>query len=64
MPTSSTAADGTAGGLRERHGKDMRSWKEADRTFYELTGPAVREWQPNQGVFEDVPEGIEAWCAR
>ena len=43
----------------ERHGKDMRSWKEADRTFYEITGPAVREWQPNQGVYEDSPEGIE-----
>jgi PhoH-like ATPase len=43
----------------ERHGKDMRSWKEADRTFYEITGPAVHEWQPNQGVYEDSPEGIE-----
>jgi len=43
----------------EQHGKDMRSWKEAGRTFYEITGPAVREWQPNQGVFEDTPEGIE-----
>jgi PhoH-like ATPase len=37
----------------------MRSWKEADRTFYEITGPAVHEWQPNQGVYEDSPEGIE-----
>src|SRR5256885_1137522 len=43
----------------ERHGKGMRSWKEADRTFYEITGPAVRDWQPNQGVFEDTPAGIE-----
>jgi PhoH-like ATPase len=43
----------------EQHGKDMRSWKEADRTFYEITGPAVREWQPNQGLYEDSPEGIE-----
>jgi PhoH-like ATPase len=43
----------------ERHGKDMRSWKEANRTFYEITGPAVREWQPNEGVYEDSPEGIE-----
>jgi PhoH-like ATPase len=48
----------------ERHGKDMRSWKEADRTFYEITGPAVREWQPNQGVFEDSPEGIEGIVRR
>ena len=43
----------------EKHGKDMRSWKEGNRTFYELTGPAVREWQPNQGVYEDSAEGIE-----
>jgi PhoH-like ATPase len=43
----------------ERHGKDMRSWKEADRTFYEIAGPAVHEWLPNQGVYEDSPEGIE-----
>jgi PhoH-like ATPase len=43
----------------ENHGKDMRSWKEANRTFYEISGPAVREWQPNQGLYEDSPEGIE-----
>jgi PhoH-like ATPase len=43
----------------EKHGKDMRSWKEGGRTFYEITGPAVSEWQPNQGLYEDSPEGIE-----
>ena len=43
----------------EKHGKDMRSWKEGNRTFYEISGPAVREWQPNQGVYEDSAEGIE-----
>jgi PhoH-like ATPase len=43
----------------EQNGRDMRSWKEADRTFYEITGPTVREWQPNQGLYEDSPEGIE-----
>ncbi len=43
----------------EKHGRDMRSWKEGDRTFYEVSGPAVEEWQPNQGVYEDAPEGIE-----
>ena len=44
----------------EQHGKDIRSWKEADRTFYTVTGPAVREWRMNQFVYEDKPEGIEA----
>src|SRR5579864_2830585 len=48
----------------EQHGKDMRSWKEAERTFYEISGPAVREWQPNQGLFEDSAEGIEGIVRR
>jgi len=43
----------------ELNGKDMRSWKEAEHTFYEITGPAVKEWQTNEGVYEDTPEGIE-----
>jgi len=48
----------------EKHGKDMRSWKDADRTFYEISGPAVSEWQPNQGLYEDSPEGIEGIVRR
>jgi PhoH-like ATPase len=44
----------------ETHGKDIRSWKESDRTYYEVSGPAVREWQMNECVYEDTPEGIEA----
>lgn len=43
----------------EQHGRDMRSWKEADRTFYEIRGPALKQWQPNQGLYEDTPAGIE-----
>jgi PhoH-like ATPase len=43
----------------EQHGKDMRSWKEAERTFYEVTGPAVHDWLPNLGVYEDADHGIE-----
>jgi PhoH-like ATPase len=44
----------------EQHGKDMRSWKESERTFYEVTGPAVHDWLPNLGVYEDAEHGIEA----
>jgi PhoH-like ATPase len=44
----------------ESHGKDIRSWKEGERTFYEVTGPSVKEWQTNQCVYEDSPQGIEA----
>ncbi|HEY4342561.1 MAG TPA: PhoH family protein [Steroidobacteraceae bacterium] len=43
----------------EQHGKDMRSWKESDRTYYEVTGPAVHDWLPNLGVYEDADHGIE-----
>jgi PhoH-like ATPase len=44
----------------ESHGKDMRSWKEAGRTWYELKGPAVADWRVSQFVHEDTPNGIEA----
>ena len=49
----------------EQHGKDMRSWKEADRTFYEISGPAVREWQPEPGrVRGHARRASRASCAR
>ncbi len=44
----------------ERHGSDMRSWKEGTRTFYEISGPAVARWHPNQFVYEEREGGIEA----
>jgi PhoH-like ATPase len=44
----------------ESHSKDMRSWKDGTRTFYEISGPAVQDWQTNECVYEDNPEGIEA----
>jgi PhoH-like ATPase len=44
----------------ESHGKDMRSWKEAGRTWYELKGPAVAGWYRNQFVHEAADQGIEA----
>jgi PhoH-like ATPase len=48
----------------ESHGRDMRSWKDGNRTFYEVRGPAVKEWTLNQFVYEDRPEGIEAIVRR
>jgi PhoH-like ATPase len=47
-------------GFWEQHGDKMRSWKEGDRTWYELSGPAVADWQLNEFVYEDTGEGIEA----
>jgi PhoH-like ATPase len=48
----------------ERHGNDMRSWKQAERTFYEISGPAVEGWHPNQGVYEESERGIEGIVRR
>ncbi|MBK7250488.1 MAG: PhoH family protein [Gammaproteobacteria bacterium] len=45
----------------EKHGREMRSWKDGERTLYEVHGPAVTRWQPNQFVYEEAPEGIEAF---
>jgi PhoH-like ATPase len=48
----------------EAHGKDMRSWKEAERTYYEISGPVVGDLHVNQFVHEEGPEGIEAIVRR
>ncbi|MDE2218777.1 MAG: PhoH family protein [Gammaproteobacteria bacterium] len=48
----------------EQHGRDMRSWKEAERTWYELSGPAVADWHVNEFVYEDSAAGIEALVRR
>jgi PhoH-like ATPase len=44
----------------EKHGKGMRSWKEGDRSLYEVSGPEVQDWRVNQFVYEDSPQGLEA----
>jgi PhoH-like ATPase len=48
----------------ESHGKNMRSWKESDRTFYEIEGPLVADLHVNQFVHEETSEGIEAIVRR
>ncbi len=48
----------------EQHGKDMRSWKESDRTYYKVTGPMVHEWLTNGFVYQESAEGIEATVRR
>jgi PhoH-like ATPase len=44
----------------QRHGENMRSWKEGGRTLYELRGPDVAEWRINQFIYEESDHGIEA----
>ena len=48
----------------EAHGKDMRSWKEAERTYYEVAGPVVTDLHVNEFVHEDSSSGIEAIVRR
>lgn len=35
----------------ESHGKEMTAWKEEGRTFYAISGEAVKNWYPNQYVY-------------
>jgi PhoH-like ATPase len=44
----------------EQHSKDMRSWQEGDRTWYQLHGPMTATWRPNLFVYEEAAQGIEA----
>ena len=44
----------------EKHGKGMESWQQQSRTFYRVRGPLVREWQPNQFVYDPGENGVEA----
>jgi PhoH-like ATPase len=60
----STGTKVLAADFWEAHSQNMRSWREAERTYYEITGPLVGELQVNQFVFEDAPNGIEAIVRR
>ncbi|MCK9530344.1 MAG: PhoH family protein [Gammaproteobacteria bacterium] len=44
----------------DRHGKNMESWQEEGRAFYRITGPEAGTWSPNQFLYQDQENGIEA----
>jgi PhoH-like ATPase len=48
----------------EKSGKDIKSWKEGGRTFYQVTGPMVADLHVNQFVHEAGESGIEAIVRR
>jgi PhoH-like ATPase len=48
----------------EKAGKDIKSWKEGGRTFYQVTGPMVADLHVNQFVHEVSEAGIEAIVRR
>lgn len=35
----------------DEHSKDMEAWKEEGRSFYRITGPLTKEWQPSEFIF-------------
>ena len=55
-----TGVETLPGDFWERHSNDMRSWKEGDRTWYQVNGPAAAAWRPNLFVYETNAQGIEA----
>lgn len=44
----------------ETHGSRMDSWQESGRTYYRVSGPLVRDWYPNQFLYRDEGDPIEA----
>ncbi len=48
----------------EKAGKKLKSWKEAERTYYQVEGPVVAELHVNEFVHEAGEQGIEAIVRR
>lgn len=44
----------------EEHGKQMSSWQEDGRTFYQIEGPLTKEWVPNTCLFAKDDTDFEA----
>lgn len=44
----------------ENHTRDVESWKEEGRTFYRITGPETKDWYPNQCLYIQNTNGLEA----
>jgi PhoH-like ATPase len=38
----------------------MESWQESGRTYYRVTGPLVMQWQPNQFLYRDGDNPVQA----
>jgi len=44
----------------ETHSKAMESWQEEGRTFYRMNGPLIKQWYPNQCLFQGAEQEFEA----
>lgn len=53
----------------DKHVKNMDAWQESGRVYYRITGPMVKEWNPNDCLvmkdnsFQAVVKKLEAGCA-
>ncbi|MFZ2507595.1 MAG: PIN domain-containing protein, partial [Steroidobacteraceae bacterium] len=55
-----TGASALPADFWDTHGKDVESWQEQARTYYRVRGPLVREWQPNQFLYDGGGDSFEA----
>jgi len=42
----------------QKHSREMESWQEDGHTYYEIKGPEVRDWSPNQFVWLEEFEAV------
>lgn len=47
-------------GFWESHAKELTSWKEEGKTFYKITGDDLRDWYPNQLIYDPNDASFEA----
>ncbi len=59
-----TGATALAEDFWQRHGRDLKSWTEKGRTFYELTRGECEDWHPNQYLYLPGDEDAEFRVAR
>ncbi|HSR65418.1 MAG TPA: PhoH family protein [Xanthomonadaceae bacterium] len=59
-----TGATALAEDFWQRHGKELRSWTEKGRTFYEIGRRDGEEWYPNQFLYLPGEEEAELKVAR
>lgn len=48
------------GDFWDTHSKEMKSWKQEGRTFYEVSGPLVKDWYPNECLYMKGKEEFDA----
>lgn len=47
-------------GFWDSHAKELASWKEEGKTFYKITGDDLRDWYPNQLIYDPNDASFEA----